>query len=298
MRWAVSDDVEAYAAAVTAYLEAEPCRRNVLRWVIEVARRGQGRWVAPPGFFWLEDAGAVAAAAHWTAPFNLQVSSGAEEAAPALAGAARRVSARSGVPIAGVSGPRDAAAAVARAWSATTGAAHRLHMAETLYALESVRPVRVPPGRHRLASHDEIELLTGWLIAFSAEVRLPSGPDPEAVVGSLVRGGLLHLWLDGGEPVSMAARRQPVAGVVRVGPVYTPPQRRGHGYARRLVAEVSAAALSQPEVRHCMLYADAANPVSNSIYSQIGYSALEEHCDFAFETDLPSAVRIGEGNAP
>ena len=51
---------------------------------------------------------------------------------------------------------------------------------------------------------------------------------------------------------------------------------------RRLVAEVSTAALRLPQVSRCMLYTEATNPVSNAIYRQIGYAAVEEHADIRF----------------
>ena len=62
----------------------------------------------------------------------------------------------------------------------------------------------------------------------------------------------------------------PVAGVVRLGPVYTPPEARRHGYATALVAELSRRALAAGATK-CMLYTDLANPTSNSIYRAVGY---------------------------
>ena len=58
-------------------------------------------------------------------------------------------------------------------------------------------------------------------------------------------------------------------GVARIGPVYTPKEHRGHGYASRAVAEVSQLLLDRG-VR-CCLFTDQANPTSNRIYESIGY---------------------------
>jgi predicted GNAT family acetyltransferase len=85
----------------------------------------------------------------------------------------------------------------------------------------------------------------------------------------------LTLWELGGAPVSMAALTRRVAGMVRVGPVYTPPELRGHGYASAVTAEVSRAALADG-AEEVLLCTDLANPVSNSIYQHIGYRPVED----------------------
>lgn len=92
----------------------------------------------------------------------------------------------------------------------------------------------------------------------------------------------LDIWEVDRTPVSLAGHRTPAAGAVRIGPVYTPPEHRSHGYARGLVAETSLAALRRREMRRCILFTDTANPVSNSIYRQIGYVPTGEHVDIAF----------------
>jgi predicted GNAT family acetyltransferase len=70
-----------------------------------------------------------------------------------------------------------------------------------------------------------------------------------------------------------------VSGVVRIGPVYTPPEFRRRGYATAAVASASQQALDSGAER-CMLFTDLANPTSNKIYAAIGYQRIgdwEEH---------------------
>ena len=98
----------------------------------------------------------------------------------------------------------------------------------------------------------------------------------------MVRGGLFDLWSTDGRPVCMVGHRV-AAGVARVGPVYTPPEHRNRGYGRRLTYEVTAAALARPDVHHAMLFTDADNPVSNSIYRQAGYEPRDEHVEIGFQ---------------
>ena len=61
----------------------------------------------------------------------------------------------------------------------------------------------------------------------------------------------------------------PAGTVARIGPIYTPEPQRGRGYGTAITHEM-AAALAQ-ECAIVMLYTDAANATSNSIYAQLGF---------------------------
>src|SRR5207248_1709249 len=74
---------------------------------------------------------------------------------------------------------------------------------------------------------------------------------------------------------SRAAVPGPVAGVFKVAPVYTPPQRRRHGYGGAVTAAVSRAALDAGAT-DVVLYTDLANPTSNSVYQRLGYRPVHD----------------------
>jgi predicted GNAT family acetyltransferase len=57
--------------------------------------------------------------------------------------------------------------------------------------------------------------------------------------------------------------------VSRIGPVYTPPEQRGRGWASNAVAEVSRR--RQAEGTQVCLFTDQANPTSNGIYAALGF---------------------------
>ena len=126
-------------------------------------------------------------------------------------------------------------------------------------------------------------LATDWLQAFEAETGEPGG-DADAVTRRRIASQELWLHDDGG-PVAIAGLSIPAGGAVRVGPVYTPPERRGRGYASALVAQRSAAA--RAEGLRCLLYADLANPTSNGIYRAMGYRPVAELVRYEF--DAPRA---------
>ena len=72
----------------------------------------------------------------------------------------------------------------------------------------------------------------------------------------------------------MAAVSAPAVGVSRVGPVYTPPDRRRHGYATAVTASARRAAVDSC-ADHVVLYTDLSNPTPNSVYQSISY--VPEH---------------------
>ncbi len=65
----------------------------------------------------------------------------------------------------------------------------------------------------------------------------------------------------------MAGSQPPSFGAVRVGPVYTPPAHRGHGYGGAATAEVARRALQT--VEHVVLYTDLTNRTANALYPRL-----------------------------
>ena len=151
-----------------------------------------------------------------------------------------------------------------------------------LFRLGELLPPRPgPEGTARLAAGTDRDLLAGWFGAFAREVGEPSGEDHRAAVAERLGYAGITVWEDGGVPVSVAGRTRAVAGMVRVGPVYTPPEMRGHGYAGAATAAVSQAALDAG-VREVVLYTDLANPTSNALYQRLGYRPVEDRAVLSF----------------
>ena len=185
----------------------------------------------------------------------------------------------SGAELPGVNGEAGTSARFAGHWTERTGRAAHPDQGQRIYSLDSIAAVRPVPGGHRRADERDRSLLVDWVGGFQSEVGDTVAAAADMVDRRLANGDL-WLWEDDG-PVSLTGISAPVAGVARVGPVYTPPGLRGRGYASALVTVLSSAAL---EAGHrCMLYTDLANPVSNSIYRAIGYRAVAEALRYRFE---------------
>ena len=92
--------------------------------------------------------------------------------------------------------------------------------------------------------------------------------------------------------MSMVSTNPAVAGVVRIGPVYTPPEARRRGYASSAVAAVSRDALGTG-AHTCMLYTDLSNPTSNKIYADVGYRRIAEWEERVFTVTSPHDASHG-----
>lgn len=186
--------------------------------------------------------------------------------------------------VAGVSGIPDTARSIAAAWARRTGGTSRRTFSEAMHVLEEVHdPPRPAPGVLRLPRPAERDLLVRWTEEFVGETGLVGASEAEQMVDARLRQQGLLLW-DDGQPVSLVGVNPAVAGVVRIGPVYTPRPLRGRGYAGSAVAAVSRRALAGGAAR-CMLFTDLANPTSNKIYAEVGYRRCGDWEEIALERD-------------
>lgn len=178
-----------------------------------------------------------------------------------------------------VFGPESAAMAFARGAGARDP---RAVSRDGVFELREVMPVPAAAGFARMAGPDDALLLQEWVDAFSEEA-LPAGSPKDPRAGARLAGiGRTWLWCEpGGEPMSVAVNHRRVAGWWAFGYVYTPPARRGHGWATSLVAHASAWALRSGAIG-CTLFTDLANPVSNRIYERIGYRRVGSRATIAW----------------
>lgn len=269
------DDAAHWYARASPFLLRHEAHHNLLFGLGATLIRDPGRY---RHFFLatVEDEGGVQLAALMTPPHPLIVSLTAAPAALACLADGLRA-AYPALP--GVNGPTAESGAFARLWHERMGQPYEKGMAQRIYALTEVRPVRGVSGNLRRATQADWHLLVAWTMAFAeeAEQLLRGAGEAERVVAIRLRGdmGGLFLWEDGGTPVALVGYSGPTPNGIRVGPVYTPPAHRRHGYARAAVAAVSQFLLDAGR-RFCFLYTDLANPTSNHIYQQIGYAPV---CD-------------------
>jgi predicted GNAT family acetyltransferase len=284
MPWSISEDAEEFAGEAGPFLRAQPARHTLELSIIDTLRkRGPAAFGAnPPLFGWwrpLDDPdGPVAAAFLQTPPYPLLLSSAPDEAVAELADTL----AAAGRELPGVNAGESAAARFATRWRQRTSAATSVHMRTRLYRLDDlVPPEPAPGGQARMVAAADRDLLVAWFGAFLREVGSLTEEDPVRLFDDRVGRDTLMVWEDGGQPVSMAGATQQVAGMCRVGPVYTPPALRGRGYAGAVTAAVSQAAL-EAGAAEVLLFTDLANPASNGLYQRLGYRPVEDRAVLSF----------------
>lgn len=266
-----SDDPEGALEAAGRFLRAKPVEHNLLLSLLaqRADRPEDGR------YWWATEAGDVVGFVFQSPTrFRALVS----PAAPRVVDALVEVVAGEAPDLPGVMGEAATAARFAGQWAERRRVPVTPTEGQRLYRVGTVSPPRGVAGSLRAAGPDDRDLLVPWAANFVEE----TGGHPQLpadIVDRHLDAGRLWVW-DVGSPVSMAAASAEVAGVVRVAFVYTPPERRGRGYAAACVASLSeqAAAAGQQSV----LYAQLHNPTSNAVYRRIGYEPVTEILIYRF----------------
>jgi predicted GNAT family acetyltransferase len=279
------EDAAEFLTEAGPLLLADEARHNLILGIAGTIRDSPD--VYPLRSLWVvRKEGRPVAAAIRTPPYNLILAR--PESPVALEALADGIAEE----LPGVNGCVPEAEEFAELWAERSGARPRTNMRQGIYALQQVRPLPAVPGSARVATLDDRDLVLRWWIAFGDEVLHEGGPgreNAEAMVGHRLaaRGRGFLLWEDAGDVVSIAGWGGATPNGIRIGPVYTPPELRRHGYATALTADLSQSLLDgrlfDGGRRFCFLYTDLANPTSNAIYERIGYVRAAESAEILFE---------------
>lgn len=257
-------------AAITVVLAADPVSNTVLGSALEVG--GASLWCA------LHPDDATVLAVRSQPEYPIVLTAGWTAADAALLGEALNTLPE----LTGVTGPASAVDGVAGALADRTGRSVRHRRNERLFRLDNLDPPTGVDGSARLAAADDGDVLHEWITAFAVEAHAGARDPARFVAQLLAAPGRAWLWMtDDGTPVALAARRPVAYASARVGPVYTPPARRGRGYGSAVTARATQAILDEGAVP--VLFTDLANPVSNAIYQRMGYRPVRDQARVMFE---------------
>jgi uncharacterized protein len=277
-------DAAAFLAIARPLLDRDEARNQLPLSIAGASERHPAAY--DEARFWAAvDRGAPLAAALRTPPYGAVLADPASDAA--LSSVLTAVAADD-PDVPGVVGNVPYIEGAARTLAAATGRRAERLLSQGVFALRQVREVPRAPGAARIAGERDRDMLRRWLIEFTTEA-LPEHAR-ERELGRIertidvrleARDAGFWLWEDGGTPVSMSGFGGPTPSGIRIGPVYTPPERRRRGYATTLVADQSRWALDHGH-RACFLFTDLANPTSNRIYEEIGYVRVGEAAEYRF----------------
>lgn len=166
-----------------------------------------------------------------------------------------------------------------RIGAATAGEVRLVMQQRLMVATDPLVPWHVPGWCRPMEPRDH-DTVARWLAAFVAEAlggeERPHSHWLEQVshVGHQVR-----LWERDGRILCFVNGRRTTPVSSRIGPVYTPPEHRGNGYAAACTAHVTRAALDAGDQR-VILTTDVTNPTSNALYTRIGYVDVGPHASW------------------
>ena len=243
------------------------------------------------GFFVARDQGRIAAAANQAASGMILLQ--APVAAGAVAAAALKHSARS---LAGFFGPLQQVRAAMRDMGLGQVALLK-DTAEDLFALP-LSELRLPAilaedqVRCRVAGAGDAGQLTAWRYAFrQATLKDAAGEKTlhtsRADIEALLPAGSLFI-LEGEQALACCSFNARLPGMVQIGNVWTPPELRGHGYGRAVVAGALAIARADG-VAEAVLATGRANAAAQAAYKNIGFKVVG---DYATVTLAPWTPRI------
>lgn len=281
------DSVEEFLSVTSAHRGADALRTNVIGSVAlsiltERSTYERCRW-------WVvrDDEGVVVGEALRTSPFLMIVS-------PMPSAAARElgtVTASLDDDLPGLAGSSLTITSFLDGYRATNSPGSKRLLEEPrrdlLYELDQLQVPDVD-GFARPGERRDVDELSQWYVSFMLEAQLPALSLVEATRGVVksVAAQTLFCWEFDGAIVSFAGHAPTVSteGIIigRVGPVYTPPEQRNHGFASAVTATVS-----QHLVRlgaRVMLFTDSTNPTSNRIYQNLGYRLIDEVLNVRFAT--------------
>jgi predicted GNAT family acetyltransferase len=278
MGWTITDDLNAYVAAAGDFLRANTAENTVPLGVAATLREQGAYAFGEPLFgWWRPGADGVCGAFLQTGAYPAFLSDMPEQATLELA----TLLSKHHLALPGVNGDEKAAYAFAAEWERRTGTAGTVLLRQRLYRLEHLEmPPSMPDGTTRVAGADDHDLVLDWFTAFEAEAHSPASETATLVADRLGHRGVL-LWEVDGVPMSLAARTRVVSAMARIGPVYTPPEHRCHGYGAAVTAALTKSAL-ESGADEVVLFTDLANRTSNGIYRRLGYRAVRDRLVIVF----------------
>ena len=190
-----------------------------------------------------------------------------------------------GEDVGGVNGALPATRVFADRIAERTGGEVTVSMHTRLFELGTLVDPAPARGRLRPAYDDEAPLALEWFRRFHLDADEQAGHPADGGhadrgeaasmddVRDRIRRGRVWMWVDDGDtPRHLTGANPPAFGVARIGPVFTPKEHRGRGYASAAVAEVSRHLLA--EGSRVTLFTDQANPTSNRIYVALGFEPV------------------------
>ena len=186
---------------------------------------------------------------------------------------------RSSLQIDELEGPTKAAQYAFAYWRNREKRSYRFKLNQGLYEVRQVQMPELEGGEMISARSEHRDLLIHWLSNFSLDC-FPDLPVKTDLIENRTERFLkqkrAYIWRSKEkELVSVAAVVRETPNTSSISAVYTPPSHRGRGYAGKLVASLSQVCIDSGKSA-CNLHTDLSNPISNKVYTRVGYQLIGE----------------------
>ena len=274
-RW---DSAESLLREVGDCLRESEAENNLVLGICDAIVRGSYAERPSPVLLSIHEQGKAAGVAMMTPPHNLLLTRLPSEAIDPLI----ELLITEEIPIPGVSAPTPLAAEFAKRWTQRTGQSRKLEVSLRNYTCESVQVGKDSRGALRGAGQRDKSLLLEWVNQFCTELDThPPQRSIEEYIDEAIDRQEYFFW-GREQPVTMAAASRDTGRGIAINYVYTPAEFRRNGYATACVADLTRRLLESGK-GFCCLFADLANPTSNSIYQKIGYQPMSDMQMWHFE---------------
>jgi uncharacterized protein len=274
IRRLVTGDEAALEAFLAAYPESSMFLRANLRRVglVDNGEPYQGTYVA--SFAGPEMTGAIAH--FWNGTLHVQAPASVETLAPATVDASCRA-------VSGLLGPAEQVARARRALG-LEAAATTTDSRDDLFALSLaalIAPPCIAKTVIRAPRTEELDRMADWSASFHREaLGFAGGAELERNCRDQVRRlqeeRAQFVLAIAGEPVAYAAFNAVLPDVVQLGGVWTPPEFRGRGYGRRVVAGALLQARAAGADR-AVLFTGPENNAAQSAYRSLGFARVGDY---------------------
>ncbi|SFE04207.1 FR47-like protein [Actinopolyspora alba] len=266
------DSFASFRETAERFYRADPVRHTIPVTVLAAARSYEAG--TAPVLLTLHEDRTVLGAYLRTPPFPAHVGALPEADAAELVAALCEHDPEPGALL----GPTEQVDRLAAEWCRATGATRELRIRQRLYELHTPEFPTEVGGEERAFFHSDLPWLANWRAEYArdaGDVGVGTDASERELRSFLDSGRVPVLWSAGGRPVAMAFHSTPKYGMSRIGHVYTPARfrRNGYGAAVTLAAARRAVAAGAERV---VLFADLANPTSNSVYRRIGFRPVHD----------------------
>jgi predicted GNAT family acetyltransferase len=161
------------------------------------------------------------------------------------------------------------------------GNQYQVQLRHMLMELDELKKPHLSPGTFRLATARDVPKLILWSRQFIQECKLNDDlAEAKKLVHRYFENEQLYIW-ETDRLVAMGAYGGFTPNGARLFMIYTDPSMRGHGFARSMTYRLTLN-LQREGYEKCCLYTDVSNPISNGLYSSLGYTNVALFTDVEF----------------